>query len=472
MTAYSLLFVLMFCACAFWSLAGLIFPGLLVVASPERRTRGYAFFFPLTAAIFFFGLALFCDPKAQVAGIPLILLGGIPAMLLWRKMKQARRPSTPVATAGTDREGTRPSCDSPAESNRPSCADTQEKKGYGSFENYECYQKALDKALDAASCGKAALDRLDALVEAAPDADHNLLTDAITDCFFQQCESKHPVAAIRLFDKMQQEHPCMDFALQHGGLDEMVNAFCESLNNPLPEKGRTKAILGLLQSEHPLVKGALASSAADIADWLDGECEEILPDWEAGTHDNMPPEVFISELVACLAGEKNPDAISADALPEAGTRMRLPSESQRGLFYDVDLENMTCTCPDWQSRRSTQPVDSPARYCKHLLKGLALYPSAFPPALEDMRPLLESFQADNRGTPCPTSEYSVRYGIYKGIPYALGWQQDSEWSNVFLPGVRYGYSFEQQRWSYGQEPDDADFWIAELASLMNENIVG
>lgn len=86
--------------------------------------------------------------------------------------------------------------------------------------------------------------------------------------------------------------------------------------------------------------------------------------------------------------------------------------------------------------------------------------------------MLEAFQADHRGMLCPSSEYSVFYGTYKGIPYALGWQHDSEWGNVFLPGMRYGYSFEQQRWSYGQEPDDADFWIAELASLMGENIAG
>ena len=54
----------------------------------------------------------------------------------------------------------------------------------------------------------------------------------------------------------------------------------------------------------------------------------------------------------------------------------------------------------------------------------------------------------------------------------MGWQHDSEWGNVFLPGMRYGYSFAQQRWSYGQEPDDADFWRAELAKLMGENIAG
>lgn len=86
--------------------------------------------------------------------------------------------------------------------------------------------------------------------------------------------------------------------------------------------------------------------------------------------------------------------------------------------------------------------------------------------------MLEAFQADHRGMLCPSSEYSVFYGTHKGIPYALGWQHDSEWGNVFLPGMRYGYSFAQQRWSYGQEPDDADSWIAELARLMGENIAG
>ena len=229
MNGYSLFFVVIFCGCAVWSLAGLIFPKVLVVAPPERRTRGYAFFFPLAAAVFFFGLALFCDPKVQAAGVSLILFGGIPGMLLWRKMHQPLRPCELLAAAKTDREPARPSNDTPVETDCPFCAGRQEKEGYGSFENYERYREALDKALDTTSCGKAALDRLDALVEAAPLADHELLTEAIEECFFQQCESKHPVAVVRLFDKMHQEHPCMAFALRHGGLDEMVAAFCESL---------------------------------------------------------------------------------------------------------------------------------------------------------------------------------------------------------------------------------------------------
>ena len=242
----------------------------------------------------------------EVALLLLIVLG-----VVWL-IRQRRKYSPPNLFTPTTPSSIKQPAQNESLPTKPDCpfrSDAQEKKGYGSFENYECYQKALDKALDATSCGKAALDRLDALVEAAPDADHNLLTDAITDCFFQQCESKHPVAVVRLFDKMQQEHPCMDFALRHGGVDEMVSAFCESLSNPLPEKGRTKAILGLLQSEHPLVKGALASSAADIADWLDGECEEIWPNWEAGTHDEMPSKDFIAEVLTCLKGEKDPASL-------------------------------------------------------------------------------------------------------------------------------------------------------------------
>ena len=125
--------------------------------------------------------------------------------------------------------------------------------------------------------------------------------------------------------------------VRHGGLDEWGATCCESRSNPLPEKGRAKTIVGLLESDHPRGKGALASSAADIADWLDGECEELWPDWEAGTHNNMPTEALISELLACLAVEKNPDAIAADALPASRMPIPLPRVNPRGLFSSLVL---------------------------------------------------------------------------------------------------------------------------------------
>ena len=63
---------------------------------------------------------------------------------------------------------------------------------------------------------------------------------------------------------------------------------------------------GIVGIRPPAGQGALASSAADIADWLDGECEELWPDWEAGTHSEMPPEDFIAEVLAFLKGEHIP----------------------------------------------------------------------------------------------------------------------------------------------------------------------
>ena len=239
----------------------------------------------------------------------LLLLVVLGVIWLIRQRKKYVAPQIPVPDKTPSTKVPVKNDSKPAGPDCPFCVDAQEKEGFGIFENYERYQAVFEKATDATSCGKAALDRLDALVEAAPLADHELLTEAIGECFFQQCESKHPVAVMRLFDKMRQEHPCMVFALRHGGLDEMVAAFCESFSNPLPEKGRANTIVGLLQSDHPLVKGALASSAADVADWLDGECEEFWPDWEACTHNDMPPEDFIAGVLACLKGEKDPSSL-------------------------------------------------------------------------------------------------------------------------------------------------------------------
>lgn len=241
--------------------------------------------------------------------VVLLLLVVLGVVWLIRQRKKYAVPQVPVPDKTPPIKAPAKNARKPAEPDCPFCLDVQENEGFGAFENYERYRAVFEKATDATSCGKAVLDRLDALVEAAPLADHELLTEAIEECFFQQCASKHPVAVMRLFDKMQQEHPCMAFALRHGGLDEMVAAFCESLSNPLPEKGRAKTIVGLLQSDHPLVKGALASSAADVADWLDGECEEFWPDWEACTHNDMSPEDFIAGVLACLKGEKDPSSL-------------------------------------------------------------------------------------------------------------------------------------------------------------------
>lgn len=149
--------------------------------------------------------------------VVLLLLVVLGVVWLIRQRKKYAAPQIPVPDKTPSTKVPAKNDRKPAEPDCPFCLDVQENEGFGAFENYERYRAAFEKATDATSCGKAALDRLDALVEAAPLADHELLTEAIEECFFQQCESKHPVAVMRLFDKMHQEHPCMAFALRHGG---------------------------------------------------------------------------------------------------------------------------------------------------------------------------------------------------------------------------------------------------------------
>lgn len=41
-------------------------------------------------------------------------------------------------------------------------------------------------------------------------------------------------------------------------------------------------------------------------------------------------------------------------------------------YYDVDIEELTCTCKDWTCRRHNFSKDNPRRLCKHLLQALEL----------------------------------------------------------------------------------------------------
>lgn len=41
-------------------------------------------------------------------------------------------------------------------------------------------------------------------------------------------------------------------------------------------------------------------------------------------------------------------------------------------YYDVNIEELTCTCKDWTCRRHNFSKDNPRRLCKHLLQALEL----------------------------------------------------------------------------------------------------
>lgn len=53
--------------------------------------------------------------------------------------------------------------------------------------------------------------------------------------------------------------------------------------------------------------------------------------------------------------------IAPNVVPLYGGRFRVPSQTRPGIFYLVDLDRYTCTCPDFQMRGKK------VGYCKHLL---------------------------------------------------------------------------------------------------------
>lgn len=153
-------------------------------------------------------------------------------------------------------------------------------------------------------------------------------------------------------------------------------------------------------------------------------------------------------------------------LPD-GNILHVASRSILGQTYVLDLDTLTCTCQDWQKRRSDQPGDNPERLCKHLVSALLDKPDLLPPNMAVYYCLLEPMAREGRGMPAQSDALNVHYGIRQGIPFVLTHEPGSPWANVTMQGQRYGYSPEERRWSYGRTPEDATFWAKYLNAFIN-----
>lgn len=146
--------------------------------------------------------------------------------------------------------------------------------------------------------------------------------------------------------------------------------------------------------------------------------------------------------------------------------IRVRSRSNPNQFYDLNLDELTCTCQDWQEKRTTQPKTMPGRLCKHLLSAVLDKPDILPPHLAQFYTLFEPVAREGRGMPVPSPRLSVCYGVRdNGTPFVLTHEPGSPWANVIVQGQRYGYNAEEDRWSYQRVPEDAAFWKKKLAEL-------
>ncbi len=153
---------------------------------------------------------------------------------------------------------------------------------------------------------------------------------------------------------------------------------------------------------------------------------------------------------------------SQPLLPLISRIVEVSSLSEPGVVYNVDLAGPYCDCPDFASYRSKLPEGHISRCCKHVMQ-----------AYSEVRPetgwpsWLESFlEAGFRPQP------AQKWQVYKSdIGAYLVSSAHPAWGNVYArfdhEVERFGYSIDEDRWSYGKEPVEGAI-LAELVRNLSE----
>jgi len=309
-----------------------------------------------------------------------------------------------------------------------------------------------------------------------PETDEDFFINAVEECFYGLANGKKPQAALALYDELREKSAAFAAVTEDGPTGEMVSSFAECLDNSLPSKGKAAAAVAIARADHPLVAALRSTAPHKLVEFLDTIAEEVFDDWASGDLPDIPDAELLEKFCTLLEERTSPEALEAEfaaivqakadaPLPEGNT-LRVQSRSTRGRFYDLNLDELTCTCQDWQEKRTTQPKTMPGRLCKHLLSAVLDKPDILPPHLAQFYALFEPVAREGRGMPVPSPRLSVCYGVRdNGTPFVLTHEPGSPWANVIVQGQRYGYNAEEDRWSYQRVPEDAAFWKKKLAEL-------
>jgi hypothetical protein len=150
------------------------------------------------------------------------------------------------------------------------------------------------------------------------------------------------------------------------------------------------------------------------------------------------------DFVAAIAS--NFDLRSAQ-LPSIPLLLQVKSHSEKGLKYQVNLSQPSCSCPDWVGSRKQVPTGHLTRCCKHVLDAY----QQIEPALGWPGWLGAFFSLG--WPPHPHQRWFV---LESGNSFALVSSAAKQWANVFVEVDgsydRFGYNVEESRWSYGVAP--------------------
>jgi hypothetical protein len=156
--------------------------------------------------------------------------------------------------------------------------------------------------------------------------------------------------------------------------------------------------------------------------------------------------------------------VSGVRLPSLNGNFRIPSRSEAGRFYDIDLNGPSCTCPDWRTWRSRLPIGDLSRCCKHVLDVYAKLPRG-----RGVDGWLIAF-VENGWPAHPEAEWRL---ITVGLDQVLFCTASEKgWANVFAKDgreySRFGFNVEENRWAYGVAPDAAAAIVDAILSCKDE----
>lgn len=198
-----------------------------------------------------------------------------------------------------------------------------------------------------------------------------------------------------------------------------------------------------------------------VAYFMDSEQEAPAKKVNSSPKKNQPKPKQVFEVVKV----DNPTLSipEGEAIPD----QEIESYSDEGTIYNVSVSEMTCTCPDFRKHRKGVPANDPRRACKHLycvLEDNNLISNLRELALA----ILESPSKNKKLTTVKLSsgnEVSICHGGNEWVDVFTRKRRKGDSSGLYSGKYdRFGFSTNEQRWSYGDGPPGA----REIKSILSQ----
>lgn len=206
----------------------------------------------------------------------------------------------------------------------------------------------------------------------------------------------------------------------------------------------------------PLLKSVFSDGSIDKAEALQvgNLIQKTRREWARDHAQNAAPDDDM------IPGAVRKFDDTTPRLPSIETILQIESFNEADITYEVDLTGPSCSCPDFSTYRSALPSGHISRCCKHIMQAYAEVrpPDGWPSWLDPF------FEAGFR--PLPSQQWSVfktPAGNY------LVSSENRSWGNVYASSggnnQKYGYNVDEDRWSYGNEPPEAEMLASGIRKL-------